>query len=987
MNNSLRYKMVLAALLLLLCSASAMAELKTVGDYVNTVRTLFKQDKWSQGKPILDEAMQKYGSHTNVNELMGWYYTHYHQWNQARFYLIKSLRDDASTLHSRDLLITVEEETKNYSSALCYLNEQLEYKPYYKGYWRHKIELYRKMNNTIEADRCLKRMKQIFPNDTDVQKDYNYQTELDYYSAKKKGDINASIAALKELVSINPKNSDWYIALSNLYLQQGRVSDAEEITAQGVAATGNETLLRKRVGMMTDRGDYAAAMSFLKNYQREHKSGTATTLYNQMQMEAAEHSKLYDPYIMYGKVFEQTKSQEALDFLLNTSISRAYYDDALLYLKEARKRKGETKDLLYKEYIMYRRMGDKKAASNTLNKLYLKDPHDKDVCNDLAEIKLTQAVQSMDRNDYEDAIPLLTFAIENSDDEVIVADATNRLYNSYLETKNYQEASKLLDKRKAKMSTTHYAMLYSSLLQDQGKTVDALHVLHDAYVQVDSLQDKRLLSGCYEEIAVPYIKALMQRGLIKKAYDAAHEAVYICPKSVDILTQAINGAATLNKKEDYRFYVEVARQYYPDDPFFIVKEAGVYSLDKDYEHAVNAIRPHLETYLGDASMINAYSENSELLSLQLLKKKDAERAMEVIDSALVYDANSKQLLYTKGVIYEKMHMADSAYIYQKHYQPTLMDFQEFKHHLEELQFRGLPNELSFEYQQFRLGAEYKINANAILSYTHHSKRNDYTFTVNYAGRDGATSEYMTADDQESGGQGIQLVAQWQHQLNDSWAFQIGGGWANKFMPRWMVRAALLWDFADGWNLDLHGSWRKVYSYNKRYTYIPNTEDPSWQYYGGDTTYVKKLVGWDKKALNLFQAGVTVTKTMTQFVIAGSADAFLLDNRFFVNGQVKFQFFPVDGNRSHVFASAGAGTAPELTIIDRSLPSTFSNLNSFVSAGGLYCFNKSLAASLSGSWYTMFKQSENVSAIHIDQMDISTSYSNLFFINAKVFIYF
>lgn len=974
-------------LILIMCTSSTIGDDKSAGQYVTEVRQHFKKEEWAKGKVLLDEAIKKYSTHTNINELMGWYYTHFHKYERARYYLVKSLKDDASTLHSRDLLITVEEETGNYSSALCYLNEQLEYKPYSIEYWRRKIYLYRKMNNVVEADRCLKRMKQIFPNDKQVQKDIRYQAEIDYYYYKKKKNAAEQIKALNDLIRMEPNNSTWYHALSNLYLQQGRLMEAEDIASQGVQTTGDEGLLRKRVGMLTDRGEFTAAVSYVKGYMREHPNSGANTLLKQLQTEVAQHSQLYDAYIMYGKVFQDTKSQESLDFLLNTSISRAYFDDALYYLRESRKRKGETKDLLYKEYLMYLRIGNRHAANNTLFKLYNIDPQDKEIRQGLADVRYTQAISAMSVEDYSEALPLLLFVKENSGDNTIIPDVNSRLYNCYFELKNYPEAIALLDKERANMKPTRYALLYSAVLKEQDNVPDALRELRNAYENADNAQDKALLSSAYEEIALPYIKTLRARGMVNAAYPILKEAVDICPNSVDLLTIATNEANVLNKRQDYEHFVALGRARYSDYPFFLVKEAGIYAFDKDYDKAVSTLRPYMDVYLGDSTMINAFSENSELLTLQLLKKKDKERALCVVDSALVYDSSSRPLLYAKGLVYEGMHMADSAYVYQKNYRPTLMDFQEYKHHLEELQFLGLANELSFEYQQFRVGESLRTNANAIASYIRRTKHDEYMFSVNYAGRDGSTSDNMTVEEQEAGGQGVQLGLQWQHSFDNRWSFLMGGAWANKYMPQWTARAAVACDFADGWNIDVHGSWRRVLTCNKRYESLPNYGDYSWQILGKDTTYINKLVGWNRNRVNLIQGGVTLTRSLNQFILSGTADAFWLDKRFFVNGVFKMRFYPVEGNRSHVFVSAGAGTAPELTIIDRAIPSSFSNLNTFASAGGYYFFNKSFAVSLSGSWYTMYKQTERTNTIYIDQLDIATSYSNLFFLNASAHIYF
>ena len=66
----------------------------TPGYYDYTVRHLFKQGLWGSGKKLLDEGLSKYETVWSLNELMGSYWLHYKQYDRARYFLIRSLRDD-----------------------------------------------------------------------------------------------------------------------------------------------------------------------------------------------------------------------------------------------------------------------------------------------------------------------------------------------------------------------------------------------------------------------------------------------------------------------------------------------------------------------------------------------------------------------------------------------------------------------------------------------------------------------------------------------------------------------------------------------------------------------------------------------------------------------------------------------------------------------------------------------------------------------------
>ena len=123
----------------------------TAGYYDNVVRKYFKRGQWQEGKKVLDKGMESYYWLSSLNELEGQYWLHYRQYDKARYYLIRSLKDDASNTHSKEMLAKIEEETKNYSAAIVYINELLEANPYNYSLWKKKISLYRLQGNNEEA--------------------------------------------------------------------------------------------------------------------------------------------------------------------------------------------------------------------------------------------------------------------------------------------------------------------------------------------------------------------------------------------------------------------------------------------------------------------------------------------------------------------------------------------------------------------------------------------------------------------------------------------------------------------------------------------------------------------------------------------------------------------------------------------------------------------------------------------------------------------
>ena len=167
MNREFLHKITLLGCLLLLITSSVGSDkgFQTPEQYAQIVQEHFANEEWDAGKALLDEGLQKYPGVSDLEWLMGKYWFHEKNYDESRYHLVKAIEDNYNNVNAKHLLVDVEDITENYSSAICYVNELLEVNPYWRGLWRRKIELYRKQNNNVEADRLLKRINQIYPND------------------------------------------------------------------------------------------------------------------------------------------------------------------------------------------------------------------------------------------------------------------------------------------------------------------------------------------------------------------------------------------------------------------------------------------------------------------------------------------------------------------------------------------------------------------------------------------------------------------------------------------------------------------------------------------------------------------------------------------------------------------------------------------------------------------------------------------------------
>lgn len=955
-------------------------------DYYDvTVRKAFKRGDWEGGKRLLDEGLTHYPDVSPLQELAGTYYFHKKMYDDSRYHLIKSLRDNNGNVDAKQLLVKVEETTRNYSSAICYVNELLEVNPYWKGLWRKKIELYRKQGNNEEADRLLKRLCQIYPNDQQLQKDLSYCTEQNYIKEKRKGNKEGAIKQLKELVNQNPYNEEFYISLSNMLLQQGNRSEAIDVADRGVSYLPQSTaLIMKKAGILAEEDRYSEALSFVELCMKRNHSARLSSFYASLQEDAARAATKHDPYVLYGKIYERSKSQESLDYLLSTSMSRGYYEDALYYIGEARKRKGDTPDLLYKAYVVNKRMGNVRTANNLLARLYERNPRNSEISDELTRLRLEQASKLMAEDAYDEALPLLKFVTEHATDKEVKESAYSRIVNCNIQLRRYAAAETALETlHKLYPNRSGYIEKHADLLKRRGRTVEALAVLERAANEAKDHFDRFLYVSAYEEMALPYIKTLMSNGAVTRAYEFDKKLLKLLPSSEDGLKYAVNATAHLQRWDEYDQYVEQGRRLYPDDRFYIVKQASIYHRKAAYTQALDLIRPQLDDFIGDSLLVNAFSINSADWSVQLIKEHKADSALAVIDSALVFDHENRNLLYTKGLAYEALHQYDSAYVYQKFYQPGLAEMTSHNRHLNYLLAKGYKNGLNFEYLQGRYGEEDVLTAVATLEYTRKlNEKNEIAARINYAGREGAiTGEDVT--EQVSGGTGIQLQGEWSHTFNSKWTGTVNAAWANKYFPQLMANIKAKRTFKNDWEGELSLGYRRINSYKKLFKWDANAFNEETQSNG-----MFVFDSWERKRLNLFNVGVAASKTINDFWLNAKLDGYYLSSKFYVNLSAQAKYYLLPDGKTCIQALASIGSAPEATMIDFAMPGTFNHLNTMVGLGGQYRVQRHITLGLLGTWYTYYTQTNHKTGTWDAPIEYSTiRYKNLFNIDAQVLINF
>lgn len=931
-------------------------EFKLPTEYYDEAQKEFGKQQWNKGKEIVDAGLKRYPDDTNLNTLAGKYWLYLENYDKARFHLVKAVNKYYNNVEAKQMLVSVEDITGNYSSAICYINELLEINPYWEGLWRKKIELYKKQGNTYEANRLFKRLQQIYPKNQEIKDAYYHELELEYAKNQREGNLVAKGNALRELTSLNPQNVDYQLALINHYYNANLMQRAIDQASLALAENpGNITILRKKVGILEENGQHNVAIERVKAFINSgYDTPEARRLYNELMIISARKGRQEDPYVVYGQVFEKDRNnREALDYLLNTAITQRYDQDALYYLKEAKRVYGvNDKKIRFKEYDFYKSRGDNRHANALLEKLYQDFPNDYDIAYLYCCGKLEKGELLMTSGNYKEA--LVEFEkIEHLNIDAELAYTTQlKIFTCLYELGMYDRAYRAFEYIRPTLTAEEAILKRSMLLSGMGQEDEALQLIYTTIDNLDEAQRDsvkvRTYIGAAEEIAVPYIKDLTTTGQYEKAYGVSKQLLQYDAYNYYGLLYSINLAGHLGKHDDYDRYTHMATAAYPDDCAFTIKQASVHNRKGEYEQSVNLIASKIDSYSGNADFINAYVASSELLALKQMKEDQHADAIVTLDNALRYSPNNKTLLYTKGIVYESNHQYDSAYHYQRYFEPSVLEEAEYVSKMKGFLFKANKNHVDMEYMQARFSEADVITSVASLGYSRIQGDNTYSARLNYSGRNGSLfwndAEATASDD---GGTGLQLILGGTHKLNKRWTAHANIGVGGSYFPKFIINGGATHYFKNDWSVD------------------------------GGVGY-RRLRG-DK---NLFNISASVNKELPLWYLSIGGGVISFDSEIFYNMQAKMRYTPLGDSRTSITAAAGVGTAPELNIIDLySLSGSFSHMNTFASLGGQYLITPNLSIGLLGVWNTIYDQKLTSDG------NIATQYRNLYNTHVQIYISF
>lgn len=871
-------------------------------NYARLANNHFQNGKWGEGKKAVDDGLAKYPKDSDLKMLLGKYYFEQKKYDEARYELLEALQYNKNNVNAKQILVNVEMETERYSSAICYINELLEVNPYWKGLWRKKIDIYRLQGNHEEANRLLKRISQIYPDDTSIKTAYLYYIEQEALAKKKEGKIDEAIVLTNSLIEKDPKNENFYLELVNNCLKAGDYEKALINVEKGLYNMPNSiVLIEKKADILAGLLRYDEALNFI---QLKIKDGNNRThlerKYGSLLEEAARSKRKSDQYTLYSILLERNpNNEEAFNYVVTTATANGLYDDALEAIKKAKAAKGETKDLLLREQKVYERMNKLPKVNQIRVRLYQLYPEDTDIRDEYVLYRLQQAKADMQDNLYERAANHWRFIAEYGDDEQKRLALTS-IHNCYAQLNKHDDALVALEILNQEYpDESEWYMKKAVIYGKQKKYMQALTEYGKAIELTDPMDREHVLGG-YDELAANYSKELVEAYLLTEAMQIIEYWLSVHPQSDAGAHYAINVSAQMNNYQDMEKYALLGLRYKPEDTFFQMKLAEAYNFQKEHKHSVDILSPEVTKNPYHKDLINAHSQSYEDYAIQLIKESKYNEGLAVLDSALLYDPSNKSLKYWKGVAYEKTHVYDSAHYYQSFYEPSLLEVKDFTSHLRYLKNKTCKNEIGLHYLRSRYANIDQISSIATLEYTRFEGVDTYTGRINYAGREI--------------GKGIQGQLEWARKWKTDIHTRIDAAMANKIFSSFMFNGSVYKLFKYDWEAELGAGYRRT----------------------ADKQSMVNVIGG-------------VSKEWNQWWLNGRINSIILNKKYYYSLLSQARFY-LPHPKSYLTAMASFGSAPDVDIIDNQLYNAFSVTNSMVGLGGRFLINETFSAGILGTWY-------------------------------------
>lgn len=701
----------------------------------------------------------------DLKTLLGKAYMQIGRYDTARYVLKQVLLKRKKDINILKYLLNIEQTTNRYSDAICFVNLLLEIAPYSRAWWMRKITIYKEMGNLEEAERALKRLNQLYPNDTEIKNQFNYIRLGDAKRATEAKKFKDAHQIYAIIINENPSNKEAYLGIIRNELLRGNPVVALKYANRSLLQIPNDRqLVEKKIGILEDLGRYAEAIKFIRTLDKLVFKGVFEKILPYLLQESARFNEYNNSYEVNKKIVELNGNAEAQDYVIKNALGKGYYVDAEYFLKKAIKKNPNSKKLLIQEMELYKPRGDKENFQKKVLVLHEKFPNDTDITYQYNKIMYERAKLYIANKQHHLALPIFT---ELTSFPNFTKEAEQQIFGILISLERYDEATDQIDKLIGLDSENPEHLLRKSTLYQKMELFD------DALNIIKILEQKHPLNLKYPAIYVNQIEGyatfLMTEKRYSKVLPIIEDGLTRDNNNKRLLDMAINASSAIPNYQKGINYSKRALSFYPNNKKFKLKLSNLYAKNKEYNSALVILdslkkiyiydrkiknaeaeilfykaRNQEEEGLVDEALINygaAYSINpndegslKRMINLQI-SEKTYEESLNFISKKIEKNPEENYLKFKKGIVFELLKQYDSAYYYQKFRElDNPFENAEWNRTLETLKAEELENEIAVTYLEATSDSIAFNTSLASINYRKIKENYSYGADINYAAR-------------------------------------------------------------------------------------------------------------------------------------------------------------------------------------------------------------------------------------------------------------
>jgi len=559
------------------------------------------------------------------------------RYDTARYVLKQVYLKNRKSIDILKYLVTIEQTTKRYSDAICFVNELLEITPYSKAWHLRKISIYKEMGNFEEAERGLKRIYQIYPEDTEIKNSYNYIMIGDGDKAVKEKKYDDANDIYKVIIDNNPSNKQAYLGIIRNELAKGSPDAALQFTDRALLQMEDDRdLIEKKIGLLEQLGRHAQAIAFINSKQvpKDKFPDLHSITLPYLMQQAASFNEYNDSYETHKKLAELNGNSDSQDYVIKNALGKGYDVDAEYFLNKAIEKSPNSKRLLVQEMELFKPIKDKERYERKVMANHEKFPDDKDITYAYNRIMFERAKQYVINQQFDIALPILNDLVSFPD---FTVDAEQQIFGILLYLEKYDEATDQIDKLIGlDPENPDFLLRKSTLYQRMGLYDDALDITR-------SLEQKNPLSLKYPIVYVEQVEAyanfLMKEQRYSQVLPIIDDGLTRENNNKRLLDLAINASSAIPDYEKGINYSKSALSFYPKNKNFKLKLTDLYTKNKDFDSALTILDSLKKTYLYDRNIKNAEAEILYFRARDQEENGLLEEALINYDSAFALNPN------------------------------------------------------------------------------------------------------------------------------------------------------------------------------------------------------------------------------------------------------------------------------------------------------------------------------------------------------------